>query len=56
MFTYCGHPVGEIKTAFATACRKAGIKGFTWHGFRHTWATWHMQNGTPADVMQKLGA
>lgn len=56
VFTYCGHPVGEIKTAFATACRKAGIKGFTWHGFRHTWATWHMQNGTPADVMQKLGA
>jgi integrase len=29
--------------------------GFTWHGFRHTWATWHVQNGTPLDVLQKLG-
>jgi integrase len=29
--------------------------GFTWHGFRHTWATWHAQNGTPLEVIQKLG-
>ena len=29
--------------------------GFTWHGFRHTWATWHVQNGTPLDVLQRLG-
>jgi len=40
---------------------KAGKKhqvyaGFTWHGFRHTWATWHVQKGTPLDVLQKLGA
>jgi integrase len=56
VFTYCGRPIKEVKTAFATACRKAGIEGFTWHGFRHTWTTWHMQNGTPSDVLQKLGA
>ena len=29
--------------------------GFTWHGLRHTWATWHVQAGTPLDVLQKLG-
>lgn len=29
--------------------------GFTWHGLRHTWATWHVQNGTPLEVLQKLG-
>ena len=29
--------------------------GSTWHGLRHTWATWHVQNGTPLDVLQKLG-
>lgn len=29
--------------------------GFTWHGFRHTFATWHKQNGTPDDVLMKLG-
>lgn len=30
--------------------------GFVWHGLRHTWATWHVQNGTPLDVLQRLGA
>lgn len=34
----------------------AGYTGFTWHGLRHTWATWHVQNGTPLDVLQKLGS
>lgn len=29
--------------------------GFTWHGLRHTWATWHIQNGTPIEVLQQLG-
>ncbi len=71
-FTYRGHPVSEIKTAFIAACVRAGVgqvrkiqgsngkvrrkySGFTWHGLRHTWATWHVQNGTPLDVLQKLG-
>ncbi len=64
VFTFRGHPVKEIKTAFQTACVRAGVgrindknhyEGFTWHGFRHTWATWHVQNGTPLEVLQKLG-
>ncbi len=34
----------------------AGVyTGFTWHGLRHTWATWHAQNGTPLEVLQELG-
>lgn len=32
---------GQIKTAWATACKAAGITGFTPHDLRHTWATWH---------------
>lgn len=65
VFTYNGAPIGEIKTAFMKACVRAGVghfddkghyRGFTWHGFRHTWATWHVQNGTPLEVLQKLGA
>lgn len=64
VFTYRGKPVKEIKTAFQSACVRAGVgrvgedghyTGFTWHGFRHTWATWHVQNGTPLEVLQKLG-
>lgn len=68
VFTFRGRRVSEIKTAFIKACVKAKLgtvtidedgskhyEGFTWHGFRHTWATWHVQNGTPLDVLQKLG-
>ncbi len=64
-FTYRGHPVKEIKTAFIAACVRAGVgaftshgtyTGFTWHGFRHTFATWHFQAGTPDAIIQKLGA
>ncbi len=66
VFTFRGQPVSEIKTAFQAACVRAGVgsidpalgvySGFTWHGLRHTWATWHVQNGTPLEVLQKLGA
>lgn len=55
VFVYAGHPVSEIKTAFQSACLRAGIQGFTWHGLRHSWATWHVQDGTPLEVLQKLG-
>jgi integrase len=35
--------------------RGGNYEGFTWHGLRHSWATWHVQAGTPLDVLQKLG-
>ena len=62
-FTYRGKPVKDIKTAFIAACIRAGVGkstkqgyvGFTWHGLRHTWATWHVQNGTPLEVLMRLG-
>lgn len=64
VFTYREKPIQEVKTAFQAACIRAGLgridgkgvySGFTWHGLRHTWATWHIQNGTPLEVLQKLG-
>lgn len=34
---------------------KKWIGDFTWHGLRHTWASWHVMAGTPLEVLQKLG-
>lgn len=55
VFAYRGRPMAKPKEGFAQALRDSQVRGFTWHGFRHTWATWHIQNGTPVDVLQKLG-
>ena len=55
VFTFRGNPIKEVKTAWAAACRRAEIPGTPWHSLRHTWATWHIQNNTPPDVLQKLG-
>lgn len=48
-------PISKIKGAWMKALERAKIKGFAWHGLRHTWATWHVMSGTPLEVLQKLG-
>lgn len=56
VFTYHGKPVKESNTkAFKAALERANIKDFRWHDLRHTWASWHAQNGTPLHVLKELG-
>jgi integrase len=41
--------------AWYAALRKAKLKGFRWHDLRHTWASWHVMNGTRLERLQELG-
>lgn len=56
VFTYDGGPLGKASNhSWYRALKKAELEGFTWHGLRHTWASWHVINGTPLRVLMDLG-
>jgi len=56
VFTYFGKPVTRCNNhAWQKALIRAGIKDFRWHDLRHTWASWHVQNGTSLQELQQLG-
>lgn len=56
VFAYRGVPVWQVNTlAWRKAVKAAGVAPFRWHDLRHTWASWHVQSGTPLQVLQELG-
>lgn len=56
VFSYLGKPICQVSTkAWYAALDRAGIRDFRWHDLRHTWASWHVQNGTPLHALQELG-
>lgn len=49
-------PTGKISNhAWRKACTRAGVPWLRFHDLRHTWASWHVQSGTPLPVLQELG-
>jgi integrase len=53
VFSYKGNPVTQVNTkTWRQTLKKVGITEFRWHDLRHTWASWHVQAGTP---LQELG-
>lgn len=56
VFTYKNKPITRCNNhAWRKALKRAGIKSFRWHDLRHTWASWHVQNGTSLQELQQLG-
>lgn len=56
VFSYKGKPIYQVSTkAWYKGLMTAGIEDFRWHDLRHTWASWHVQNGTPLFALQELG-
>ena len=56
VFTYNNNPIQQCNTAaWAKALKRAQIENFRWHDLRHTWASWHVQNGTSLQELQQLG-
>ena len=56
VFSYRGSTIKQVSTkTWYAGLKRAGIENFRWHDLRHTWASWHVQNGTPLFALQELG-
>ena len=56
VFSFKGKSVKKAGgAAWKKALKRAGIENFRWHDLRHTWASWHVQSGTPLNSLQELG-
>ena len=56
VFSFRGRQITQVSTkAWYGALERAGIENFRWHDLRHTWASWHVQQGTPSYALQELG-
>ncbi len=54
VFTYKGKRIGNIRNAFKRVCRKAGIKDFRFHDFRHCAVTNLRKAGVSDSVIMSI--
>lgn len=51
-----GNSMKDIdRRVFNQATESCAINDFTFHDLRHTWASWHVQRGTPLFTLKELG-
>jgi integrase len=56
VFTFRGNPIAATTTkAWYSAVKRADVVPLRFHDLRHTFASWHVQQGTPLSVLQELG-
>jgi integrase len=56
VFPYRGRPLRRANNeGWHSALHRAGLEGIRWHDLRHTWASWHVQAGTPLAALKELG-
>jgi integrase len=44
-----------VGSAWERSLCRAGIADFRFHDLRHTWASWHVMNGTSLQELMELG-
>lgn len=54
-FTYHGKSMAAIGSGWKRTLKRVGIENFRFHDLRHTWASWHVMNGTSLQELMELG-
>lgn len=54
VFNYNGERIVDIKRSYCTAVKKSGIKDFTFHDLRHTFASHLVMNGVDLNTVREL--
>ena len=54
-FTYKGKRMDRIGSTWKRTLKRLGIMNFSFHDLRHTWASWHVMNGTSLQELMELG-
>ena len=57
VFSFRGRaPITQVATKmWRRVVKECGLEGVTFHSMRHSWASWHVQGGTPLKMLQEMG-